>query len=89
MASDTSSAASNMDSALQRLGTPSLALRCFSRPMTAWVPARLPELNSTKTRSPARSNTLILQKLAKLSTPAWVRESDARTNPASSMMPTQ
>jgi hypothetical protein len=30
-----------------------------------------------------------LQKLAKLSTPAWVRESEAKTSPESSMVPTQ
>ena len=41
------------------------------------------------TRSPARSNTVILQNLAKLSTPACVRESDARTIPSLSKMPIQ
>ena len=67
IASDTSIAASNMDSALHRLATPSLAFtRCFSTLMTACVPARLPELNRTMTRSPARSNEFILQKLRKI-----------------------
>src|SRR5580704_664256 len=57
--------------------------------MTAWVPARLPELSSTSTRSPARSKTVILQNEAKSSTPAWVRESDPRTIPSSRSTPTQ
>ncbi len=38
------------------------------------------------TRSPARSNTVVLQNLAKSSTPACVRESDARTLPSLSKM---
>ena len=57
--------------------------------MIAWVPARLPELRSTITRSPARSNTVILQNFAKLSRPALVLESDAKIMPSSSLMPTQ
>ena len=57
--------------------------------MMAWVPARFPELNSTMTRFPGRSNTVILQNLAKLSTPAFVRESDAKMIPLSSITPMQ
>jgi len=57
--------------------------------MTAWVPARLPELSNTSTRSPLSSNTVILQNEAKSSTPAWVRESDPRTIPSSKRTPTQ
>ena len=63
--------------------------RCFSTLMTDWVPARFPELSNTITRSPGRSNTVILQKVAKLSTPACVRESDASTTPSFRRTPTQ
>ncbi len=55
----------------------------------ACVPARLPELRSTMTRSPARSNTVILQNFAMLSRPAFVLESDAKIMPSSTFMPTQ
>jgi len=76
--------------ALQRLGaaTPA-AQRWFSTPITACVPARFPELNKTMTRSPRRSNTVILQNLAMLSTPALVRESEAKMIPWSSITPIQ
>ncbi len=63
--------------------------RCLSRLITAWVPARFPELNRTMTLSPSRSNTVILQYVAKLSTPALVRESDAMTMPSVNKTPTQ
>ncbi len=63
--------------------------RWFSTLITACVPARLPELNSTMTRSPRRSNTVILQNLAMLSTPAFVLESEAKTIPSSSITPMQ
>ena len=62
-ASDTRLATSNIEATLQRCGGSPVA-RWRSRLITVWVPARLPELNSTSTRSPARSNTVILQKLA-------------------------
>src|SRR4029077_1399926 len=62
---------------------------CFSTLMIACVPARFPELNKTMTRSPGRSKTVILQNFAKLSTPAWVRESDAKMIPSSTRTPTQ
>src|SRR6266404_1894486 len=89
-ASETSTATSNMVRAFHRLGGPSgTSLRCFSTLITACVPAKLPELSKISTRSPGRSNTVILQNLAKLSTPACVRESDARTIPSLSRMPTQ
>ena len=65
------------------------AQRWFSTPITACVPARLPELSSTMTRSPRRSNTVILQNLAKLSMPALVRESEAKIIPSSSITPMQ
>jgi hypothetical protein len=39
----------------------------------------VPELSRTTMRSPARSKTVILENDAKLSTPAWVRESEAKT----------
>src|SRR5437763_9014516 len=53
------------------------------------VPARFPELNKTITRSPRRSNTVILQNLAMLSMPALVRESEAKIIPLSSITPIQ
>ena len=49
--------------------------------MTACVPARFPELSRTMTRSPRRSNTVILQNLAMLSMPALVRESEREDHP--------
>jgi hypothetical protein len=57
--------------------------------MIACVPASAPELSSTITRSPGRSNTVILQNCEKLSTPACVRESEAKTMPSLSSSPTQ
>ena len=57
--------------------------------MTACVPAKLPELRSTMTRSPLRSNTVILQNVDTLSSPALVRESDAKIMPLSRRTPTQ
>ena len=63
--------------------------RWFSTPITACVPARLPELSRTITRSPRRSNTVILQNLAMLSMPALVRESEAKIIPSSSITPIQ
>ncbi len=63
--------------------------RSMSRLMTACVPARLPELSSTSTRSPTRSKTVILQNVATSSKPALVRESDASTIPSRISMPTQ
>src|SRR5450432_2346322 len=90
IASETTTAISNIVRTLQMFGTPSCASPlCFRTLTTACVPARLPELNSTITRSPMRSKTVILQNCAKLSTPAWVRESDARTIPSLSRIPTQ
>jgi len=90
IASATSVAPSNIVFAVHRLADPpSSAQRWLSTPITAWVPARLPELSSTMTRSPTRSNTVILQNLEKLSTPAWVRVSEAKTMPSSSFTPTQ
>jgi len=50
--------------------------------MTACVPARLPELNRTITRSPHPIEDIHLQNEAMLSTPALVRESDAKTTPS-------
>ena len=86
----TSLAASNITRAFQRLGVLLPASqRLSNKPMTAWVPARFPELNNTMTRSPRYSNTVILQNFEMLSTPALVRESEAKTNPSSSITPTQ
>jgi len=65
------------------------AQRWFSTPITACVPARFPELNKMMTPSPRRSNTVILQNLAMLSMPAFVRESDANIIPSSSITPMQ
>ena len=82
IASATSLAASNITRAFHRLGVLLPASqRLSNKPMTAWVPARFPELNNTMTRSPRYSNTVILQNFEMLSTPAWVRESEANTNP--------
>ncbi len=69
--------------------SPGSAPRCLSRLTIACVPARLPELRSTSTRSPLRSNTVILQNLAMLSTPALVRESEAKIMPSSRFTPMQ
>src|SRR5450432_173658 len=89
-ASDTSTATSNIVRAVHRLiGPDSTCARWRSTLITACVPARLPELSSVRTRAPTRSNTVILQNLAMLSTPALVRESEARTRPPSSNTPTQ
>ena len=60
-----------------------------SHALTAWVPARLPELNNTRTRSPRRSKTVILQNLPMLSMPAFVRESEAKIIPLSNITPIQ
>jgi hypothetical protein len=90
VASETRPATSNMVRAFHRFGLPSFASpRCLSTLMMAWVPARPPELRRTITRSPGRSNTVILQNLAKLSTPALVRESDAKRMPSFRRTPTQ
>jgi hypothetical protein len=90
IASATSIATSNIVRALQRWVASSPAAQLlFSTPITACVPARFPELNSTMTRSPRRSNTVILQNFAMLSMPAFVRESDAKIIPSSSITPMQ
>ena len=60
-----------------------------SKLMIACVPARFPELNKTTTRSRRRSNTVILQNLPMSSTPALVRESEAKIIPWSSITPMQ
>src|SRR5271168_532254 len=90
VASETSVTTSNIVRAPKRLvaASPS-AQRCVNTLMTAWVPARFPELSKTTTRLPRRSNTVILQNLAKLSTPAFVRESEAKIMPSSSITPMQ
>src|SRR6478609_9140806 len=90
VASETSLTTSNIVRAPIRLvaASPS-AQRCLNTLMTAWVPARFPELSRTITRLPRRSNTVILQNLAKLSTPAFVRESEAKIMPLSSITPIQ
>ena len=55
-----------------------------------WCAAyRFPELSRTTTRLSRRSNTVILRNLAKLSTPAFVRESEAKIMPLSSITPIQ
>src|SRR6185295_6030736 len=90
MASATSIATSNIVRALQRFPPASPASqRWLSTLITACVPARLPELSKTITRSHRRSNTVILQNRATLSMPALVRESDAKIIPVSSVTPMQ
>ena len=90
IASDTRLAASNMVRTFHSdAGLSGSSPRCLSRLMMACVPARLPELRSTSTRSPVRSNSVILQNFATLSRPAFVLESDAKIMPSSSLMPTQ
>ncbi len=91
IASETSRATSNIVVAPSRLvvAAPS-AHRCVSTLTIAWVPARFPpELSSTITRLPGISNTVILQNLATLSTPAFVRESEAKMSPSFSITPMQ
>ena len=57
--------------------------------MTLCVVARLPDESTTITRSPGTSHTIILLKIAMLSGPALVRESDAKTMPSSTRAATQ
>ena len=57
--------------------------------MTLWVMERLPEDSTAITRSPTSSHTIILLKVAMLSAPALVRESDAKTMPSSTRAATQ
>src|SRR6185503_14275214 len=90
VASDTQVTASNIVRAVHRLHLPSsTSPRCLRMLITACVPARFPELRSTMTRSPSRSNTVILQNFDTLSSPALVRESDAKIMPLSRRTPTQ
>ncbi|MGH8584268.1 MAG: hypothetical protein ACREWG_16150 [Gammaproteobacteria bacterium] len=49
---------------------------------------RLPEVSTTMTRSPSTANTFILRNVPTLSTPALVRESEAKIIPASSRIAT-
>ena len=63
--------------------------RCCSRFRAFWVVDRLPADRVTITRSPALANTRILLVPRTSSTPALVRESEAKTRPSSSLMATQ
>ncbi len=88
--SPTSRATSNIDWAFQRLSSLSPARARWSRLLSALcVTARLPDDSVTMTRSPSLANTFILENRAIWSTPALVRESEAKIIPASSDMATQ
>ena len=63
--------------------------RIFSSETTLCVVARLPDDSKTINRSPTISHTIILQKVAMLSGPALVRESEAKTMPFSTRAATQ
>ncbi len=89
MALPTQRAASNRFGQLSRLDSPWVLMRSASRLSAPCVMARLPADISTITRSPARSNTVVLRKVLIWSTPALVRESDRNTRPASSSIATQ
>jgi porphobilinogen deaminase len=79
-----------IDLAVHRLTSASPLRACCSRMLIAfWVTERLPDESMTITRSASRANTRILEKRATWSTPAFVRESDAKIIPASSDMATQ
>src|SRR5262249_49923965 len=81
---------SNIEVAFHRCTSPSPARARCSRMLRAFcVSERLPELSATMIRSPSRAKTRILEKRAIWSTPALVRESDAKIIPASSDMATQ
>src|SRR5260370_37814241 len=75
-----------MEGALHTLGPSPGSITSWR---TDWVTPRLPEVSSTRQRSPARSNTVILRKVPIWSTPALVRESDRNTIPAFSRRATQ
>src|SRR5215469_1747201 len=75
---------------VNRLSLESGASICSrSRLVAACVIARLPAVWTTNTRSPGRWNTKVLRKVLIWSTPALVLESDRKTSPVSSSMPTQ
>jgi hypothetical protein len=63
IASETRLGTSNIEPTLRSCGA-SASARRRSRLITVWVPASPPELSSTSTRSPARSNVVVLQKRA-------------------------
>jgi hypothetical protein len=83
-------ATSNIDSAFHSVRRSSPArLRCSRRLSAFCVMERLPDESVVMTRSPSRANTFIFENRAIWSTPALVRESDAKIIPASSAMATQ
>ena len=88
--SPSSRATSNIDCAFHRCISLSPARAFCSKIDSAFcVIDRLPEHSVTMTRCPSAANTFILVKRAIWSTPAFVRESDAKIIPASSDMATQ
>ena len=83
-------AAANMDSAAIRSWPALASPSCRERMLTTdWVTERLPAVSNTNSRSPGRSNTNILRKVETRSTPALVRESEAKARPSFTLMPTQ
>ena len=83
-------ATSNIDPAFDRWSALSPArARCSSMLSAFWVMDRLPEDSVTMTRSPSLATMRILEKRAIWSTPALVRESEAKIIPASRDMATQ
>src|SRR6185436_6454169 len=83
-------ATSNIDVAFHRLRELSPAFARSSSMLSAFcVMDRLPDDSVTIVRSPSLAITRILEKRAIWSTPALVRESDAKIIPASRHMATQ
>ncbi len=85
-----SRATSNIDRALPRLSELSPARARSSSVLSAFcVMDRLPDESVTITRSPSCTMVRSLEKRAIWSTPAFVRESEAKSIPASRDMATQ
>lgn len=65
------------------------SLSRLSRRNTAWVVARLPAVSKQIARSSPPSKVCIFEYVLIWSTPALVRESEANTNPWSTLMARQ
>jgi hypothetical protein len=89
--SATMRAAWNTDGASRSAGERSSGdlRRSSSRLTTDWVVARLPAAISVSTSLPGSSQIVIFLKVEILSSPAFVRVSDMKTSPRSTIIPTQ